>query len=430
VTSPLHEEILARIRQHGPITVAEFMELALYHRQHGYYTSRSRRSGKNGDYFTSVDVGPLFGELIAVQLAEMWDVLARSGDRRIDLVEVGAGDGRLTRDILDTIAREHPALYENVRVTLVERSSLARDAQLTTLATHADRIVATLAELPDPRNREPQTTSLSAHEALSEPRTNQLPGQRTTALPVSGSRPPGPPPPGIRPADPRTPGTGFTGVILANELLDALPVHVVTMTNEGPREIYVDQRNRVLIEVEGPVGDARLCERLARIGGGLQPGWRREISLEADRWIARAGAALDRGFVLLFDYAHEWCQFDTGVYANGTLTAYGDHTAGSVHWLSSPGAFDLTSHVDLASIRRAAESVGLHSLGCVDQTYFLLALGLVARLTGSDAGSLRRRLAAKTLMFPGGLGSTMKAIVFAKDAGRPSLRGLGHGRMT
>src|SRR5262245_37931944 len=99
------------------------MELALYHRELGYYASSARRSGASGDFFTNVDAGPLFGEMIAEQMADMWRVLRLAGASRFDLVEAGAGTGRLARDLLDAAARHHPDLYDNLRVTLVERSA-------------------------------------------------------------------------------------------------------------------------------------------------------------------------------------------------------------------------------------------------------------------------------------------------------------------
>ena len=375
MTSPLHDEIVARIRERGPITVAEFMQLALYDPQHGYYTSRSRRSGRDGDFFTSVDVGPLFGELIAVQLSEMWELLAATGAMQFDLVEAGAGDGRLTRDILDAVAREHPELYAIIRVTLVERSAPAREAQRETLAAHADRIAGSLAELSESSAR-------------------------------------------------------FTGVLVANELLDALPVHVVTMTGDGPREVLVGEQDGALVEIEGPLSHVALSERL-NVNGRLAPGWRKEVSLAADDWIRRAAAALDRGFLLLFDYGYDSQAFDSGIYAKGTLTAYRAHTADAVHWLSNPGSCDLTAHVDLRAIRFAAETAGLRTIGLLDQTYFLIALGLADRLTaGTDIRSVSRRLAAKTLMLPGGLGSTMKTMLFAKNLEVASLRGLTNHRLT
>ena len=107
--------VAERIRARGPITVAEYMELALHHPECGYYARASCRTGRAGDFFTSVDVGSLFGELLAVQIAEMWGMLDGDqgpgiGDRGFDLVEAGAGNGRLARDVLDMAASARAGL--------------------------------------------------------------------------------------------------------------------------------------------------------------------------------------------------------------------------------------------------------------------------------------------------------------------------------
>ena len=117
------------VRERGRLTVAAFMDLALYEPQLGYYARASRRSGRAGDFFTSVDVGPLFGELLAEQIAEMAALL--DGDRpatAVDLVEAGAGNGRLAADVLRALERRHPALFDRVRLHLSEASAAARAA--------------------------------------------------------------------------------------------------------------------------------------------------------------------------------------------------------------------------------------------------------------------------------------------------------------
>ncbi len=354
------------------MTAAAFMDLALNHPDYGYYSTAARRSGRDGDFFTSVDVSPIFGETIAVQLAEMWDRLRDAGAARFDLVEVGAGDGRLAADILHAIARRHPDLDRHLRVTLVDRSAAARRAATERLAVDGDRITV------------------------------------TDTMPLE-----------------------VTGVILANELLDALPVHVVLMTPDGVRELYVAERNGTFVETLGPLSNPEIERYLQRSEVTLEPGWRAEVGLSRVRWIAEAASALARGFLLLFDYGHEASQLYSPTHAAGTLVTYSRHTADRVHWLSAPGEYDLTAHVDLTSIRRAAETSGMVTLGMTDQTYFLMALGIAESLgDGMDAEAIRRRLAAKTLLMPGGPGSTFKVLVFAKGVGHPRLRGLTGARVT
>ena len=111
------------------MTVAAFMDLALYDPAFGYYARAAQRSGRAGDFFTSVDVGPLFGELLATQLAQMFHILQTSDcelhTSDFDLVEAGAGNGRLSADILRALRDRHPALYPHVRLHLIEASAAA-----------------------------------------------------------------------------------------------------------------------------------------------------------------------------------------------------------------------------------------------------------------------------------------------------------------
>lgn len=353
------------------MTVAEFMDLALYHPQHGYYAAAARRSGREGDFFTSVDVGPLFGEMIAAQFDEMWAVLREAGAARFHVVEAGAGNGRLMRDILDAAAAHHDDLYEHLDVTLVERSAAARAEQAAVMGRHRAQ---SRADLPPP--------------------------------------------------------SSVTGVIFANELLDALPVHVVRMRAEGLREVYVGERDGRLMEIEGEASGGAIQDYLQRMDVTPEPGATAEIGLAAVRWTVAAADAIDRGFLLLFDYGHPAAQL-FATHAAGTLMAYRSHVATAHDWLEDPGARDLTAHVNLTAVRQAAESAGLVTLAAVDQTYFLTALGIANRLNaGQDIRNLARRLAAKTLLMPGGLGSTMKVLAFARGVGRPALTGLSFGRLT
>lgn len=372
----MRDIILSAIRRDGPLTLAAFMELAQYHPEHGYYARAAQRSGRAGDFFTSVDVGPLFGELLAVQFAQMHAVLRdTTGCAVFDMVEAAAGNGRLSRDILDAAARHHPDLYEAARLTLVERSAPARTAQHETLGRHAPRLAASAADLP--------------------PHTH--------------------------------------GVIFANELLDALPAHAVIMRGGHLRELHIAEDHGRLVETENDLSTPALAEHFERVGVTLGEGARAEVSLAATDWVRAAAQSLAAGFLLLIDYGHPAAELYSPTHAGGTLMAYHRHIAGAGarNWLDHPGDVDLTTHVDLTAARLTAEAAGLTTLGLVDQTYFLCALGLAERLeSGHDRAALARRLAAKTLIMPGGLGSTMKAAVFAREVGAPALRGLAGGRLT
>jgi SAM-dependent MidA family methyltransferase len=443
------------------MTVAAFMELALYHPELGYYARAARRSGRTGDFFTSVDVGPLFGELLATQLAEMAAILSSAFgiQNSFDLVEAGAGNGRLSADILGAARAQGSRFYDSIRLHLSEVSPQARAAHTSTLGDHAGRLV-----------------------------------WSDSALPGS-----------------------FEGVLLANELLDALPVHQVVMREGGLREVYVairsaddsdgarrlraegasacaeasasakawaDRRSlgggwsaslaearadneraeagglsratdgEALALTEGPVSTPALNEYLEQLGVELQPGWRIEINLRAVEWIHEAARHLRRGFIMVIDYGHEARELYSPTHAAGTLTTFSRHQStgpeapGVPAWLQSPGNQDITSHVDFTSVRAAAEAEGLQTLGFMDQTYFLL--GLLPPDIGDrqsirnhgestrnpQPGPPQRGLGAvgwesairnlKTLILPGGLGSTHKVMIFGKGVGTPGLRGCSY----
>ena len=356
------------------------MDLALYHPHLGYYARSPQRSGRGGDFFTSVDVSPLFGELLAHQIAEMAEVMDDDlSNRPFDFVEVGAGNGRLTADVLRAVREHRPQLYERMSAHLVEVSDVARAAQLTVLADVSDHVVSSSRALPE-----------SVH-----------------------------------------------GVVLANELLDALPVHQVVMRRQGLRE---ESDGAVLRTVEGPLSTPALASYFADLGLALEPGWRAEVNLRARQWIVDVAHRLARGFVMLIDYGHEAAELYSAGHAAGTLTAGYRHTnlgpgsqPGSPAWQAAPGEVDLTAHVDFTSVTRAGESAGLVSLGFLDQTYFLMGLALTGPIeaslqseSASSVTTLKRRLALKTLLLPGGLGSTFKVLMFGKDVGHPALKGCSY----
>ncbi len=374
-SQPLESLIAARIERDGPITAADFIDLALYHPEHGYYATAAQRSGRAGDFYTSVDVGPLYGELVAAQVVEMWQVMGRP--ERFDLVEAAAGNGRLARDVLDAALAEAPAFHAAVRLHLVETSAPARAAQRDMLGPHAGRLASSGPDLPP----------------------------------------------------------AIEGVVVANELLDALPPHAVVMREDGLRERRVGVGDGVFLEVEGPPSTTEIEAYLARVGATLEPGWRAEVNLAAERWVADAARRLRRGFLLIVDYGHEAAQLYSGSHAAGTLTTFSGHAIDPAPdaWLRDPGGRDITSHVDLTGVRLAAGREDLETSAAVDQTYFLLALGAAERTdaAGHDVAGLKRRLAFKTLVLPGGLGSTHKVLVFGRGVDGRRLRvARAGGRMT
>jgi SAM-dependent MidA family methyltransferase len=226
------------------------------------------------------------------------------------------------------------------------------------------------------------------------------------------------------------------GIIFANELLDALPCHIVTMTEGGELvEIGVDTNDGDLVECVMPLSTPELRAYLERTGAVMQPSWRAEINLAAVDWVRTAARRLERGFLVLIDYGHPSAELYSAAHAAGTLTTTRRHQVepGDSRrrpWLSEPGEYDLTAHVDLSSIERTAREEGLDVLGRLDQTYFLLGLttpDLLGDAASGPAAPLETRLALKTLLLPGGLGSVQKVLLFGRNVGTPTLRGCSFG---
>jgi SAM-dependent MidA family methyltransferase len=374
------DSLIDVVHERGPMTVAAFMDLALYDPAFGYYARAARRSGRAGDFFTSVDVGPLFGELLAVQIVEMCALLqTQNPATAIDIVEAGAGGGRLAADVMRAMAARDSETVRSVRLHLVEVSASARAQQSVTLGN-------------------------VAHLASS-----------TEHLPPS-----------------------FEGVLFANELLDAFPVHQVVMREDGLKEVYVEVREGRLATAEGPPSTPALASHLAAHDVTLEVGARAEIGLRAIEWVRDAARRLRRGFIILIDYGHEAKELYSPTHAGGTLTTFTGHVAAGPRsdgsqpaWLLNPGEQDITAHVDFTSIRKAGESEGMVTLGLMDQTYFLMGLaGFSPNPTHSEnflnPWSLvnpSNTKAFATLMMPGGLGSTMKVMILGKHVGRPALAG-------
>jgi SAM-dependent MidA family methyltransferase len=388
----LRELVAQRIQTSGPISFAEFMELSLYHPEFGYYARTAQVTGRAGDFFTSVDVGALFGELLARQFAEMCRLLRPQGrspePEAFDLVEAGAGNGRLSCDVLDAAQRIDSDFYSSIRLSLVEQSPSARAAQVATLGPHA---------------------------ALLKQSSSSLPGD-------------------------------IRGVVFANELLDALPTHAVTMTGNGLREIFVDYQDGRFVEDLRDPSSPRIAEYLSRAGVVMSRGWRAEVNLAAEDWVKNAAHSLMKGFLIGIDYGHQEAELYGPSHSSGTLTTVKRHIDSPVAQpfravtaehalqgcLQNPGDCDITAHVDLTAITRAAERSGLTILGRLDQTYFMLGLGLETLEEESksehnfEPAVLRRRLALKTLLLPGGLGSTHKVLIFGKNVGTPALKGCSY----
>jgi SAM-dependent MidA family methyltransferase len=309
----IHEEI-ART---GPITFARFMELALYDPAGGYYRSETARPGREGDFLTAPETHPIFGDAMARGIEEVWDRLGRPDP--FVLREYGAGTGTLALSILERLALDGSELSAILRY--------------------------------DPIEIEPRRLEFIAARLLG--------AGRDGALVAPGDR-----------------GRPAVGVVLANEVLDALPTHRVVVRDGWLREILVGSDDGRFMDVESDPTTPDLAARLSAEGIALVEGQLAEVCVALDPWVAEAAAGLDRGLLLLIDYGHTASElYDPRRRKNGTLLAYLRQRAHDDPY-RHVGRQDLTAHVDVTAVERAAAGAGLAHLGTTTQAEFLVGLGI------------------------------------------------------
>jgi SAM-dependent MidA family methyltransferase len=367
--TPLAVLLAERIRRFGPITFAEYMRECLYHPLHGYYSQPESR--RFADYYTSVDVHPIFGRLLARQFAEMWQQLNRPPG--FHLVEAAAGTGRLAAHILTFAQQKLPEFFAALHYVAVERSP-ARCHQLRErLQPFIDR------------------------------------GRCTTAIEV--------------------PAKVAVGCIFSNELIDALPVHRVVQEQGGLREICVTTNGATLSDIRAAVSTCAISEYFAAQGITLVQGQQAEAGLEACDWITEIARRLERGFVVTIDYGHEAADLFDAHHMAGTVLAYASHRE-SEEFYAAPGQQDLTAHVNFTALRQWGERSGLTTLGLVSQTAFLLALGEANDFADlyddgmNEIDRVRARLQLKTLIFPEGMGERFQVLIQQKSPDNVKLIGL------
>jgi SAM-dependent MidA family methyltransferase len=358
----LVERISQEIARTGPMTFARFMTIALYDPDHGYYSGPIARPTRGGDFLTAPELHPVFGRLVGRQLDEVWQRLDRPVPFTIR--EHGAGAGTLGLAIMEGLRADGSALAEAIRYQPIEpnRHRLADLRERWATAGVVDRI----------------------------------------------GRPEG----------------QVVGAVIANELLDALPVHRVRMVDGELHELLVTRSEAGFVELAGPLSTPDLAAHLRADGVDLSDGQVAEICLAVGPWVSAAAASLDRGMLLIVDYGHPADVLYGPDRRDGTLRAYIGH---QVHGdpFRHVGRQDLTAHVDLTAVERAAREAGLEVLGRTTQAEFLVGLGLgelldAAGSVGIEAGPgaiatyLGVRAAVARLLDPRALGG-FAVLGFGRD---------------
>lgn len=335
----------------GWLPFSRFMEAALYAPGLGYYAAGSTKFGAAGDFVTAPEMTPLFGRTLAHAIAP---VLAETGG---DVLELGAGSGRLAADLLGELERlgALPARYR-----ILEPSPDLRQRQQNTLARDCPQLAARV--------------------------------QWLDALPAR-----------------------FRGVMLGNEVLDALPVELVHWTDAGPMAHGVTVEGKQFGWQDRAIADPVLRARAEALD--LAPGYVSEINLAADALIASLADALERGLILLIDYGFVAAEYYHPQRHMGTLRAhYRHHALDDPFYL--PGLCDITAHVDFSAVARSGMAAGLTLAGYTSQASFLLNGGLTELLIQTPpedaAAYLPQANAAQRLVSPAEMGELFKVIGLTK----------------
>ncbi len=355
------DEIRRRLSDKGRLTFAEFMEVALYHPGGGYYTS-GERVGASGDYYTSPSVHPAFGTLLSVQLFQAWQLVGQRAP--FTIIEAGAGNGLLCRDILAGASGLPAPFRDSVHYICLDRRS---------------------------------TGGLeSGMDGVSRIAADELP---------------------LR---------DVAGCVLSNELLDAMPVHQVTWQGGELKELYVvSQDGELALRADEP-STPLLEQRLSALGVRLQEGQVAEVNLALQRWMKGAAESLDRGLVLIIDYGRSAGDlYSPTERFRGTLTTFRNHLQ-TDRPLEHIGQQDMSAQVDFTTVARAAGGAGLDVLGYSSQAQFLHNLGIGRLLERTAAVPSSRRsglMVMRELIKPEGLGA-FRVMALGRNIGQPALWGF------
>lgn len=355
----------------GAISFARYMQLALYAPGLGYYSGRASKLGVPGDFVTAPEISPLFSHCIARQCQQVLEIIGTA-----DILEVGAGSGTMACEILNTL--EHAGTLPD-HYFILEVSADLRERQQRIIQQripHLQQHVYWLDSLPD---------------------------------------------------------KCFKGVVLANELLDAMPVHRVHIGKDTEQEYCIrireDEFEWCLFDIDNDYIRQRTCDIRQMLGGVIDDdGYITEINLAAESWIRSIGELLDCGVVIIIDYGFHRREYYHPQRREGTLMCHYRHRS-HADPLILTGLQDITSHIDFTALAEAGDDTGLNVAGFTTQGHFLLASGLLEfaeeRQSGQAAGSpieaLQQAQEIKKLTLPHEMGELFKVLALSHGIDMPLL---------
>jgi SAM-dependent MidA family methyltransferase len=363
----LSEIIRAETAVNGILSFARFMELALYCPVHGYYEAQKDNIGRGGDFITSISIGGLFGQLLAFQFAGWLEQEVTSQKSEVRIIEAGAHDGKLAKDILNWLQLNRPKLFAQLEYYIIEPSGRRQEWQKETLKQFV-------------------------------PRVRWFTDFEDLKLKTENSKP--------------------IGIIFSNELLDAMPVHRFGWDAKNKKwfewGVAVEGGKFVWARMPEPVHDSRFTIQSLKLESVLPDNYIIEISPAAENWWRETAGVLERGKLLAIDYGFAAAELFSPARAKGSLRAYFHHHA-SNDILANVGGQDLTAHVNFSAIQKAGEDAGLTTESFSTQAKFLtkiLEKTLQDRTFGGWSSSRTRQF--QTLTHPEHLGRAFLVLVQAK----------------
>jgi SAM-dependent MidA family methyltransferase len=356
----LTERLCDQIRRQGPMTFRDWMESALYDKAQGYYCRKDlARWGREGDYRTSPETTLLFAATFARYFAELFH--DAGSPTSFTLVEVGGGAGHFASELLETLSRRFPRVFDAITYVFDEVSEDSRDRAAERLVSFHDKV------------EFKQLSRLSAFEP---------------------------------------------GIVFSNELLDAFPIHRVTLRGGILLELYVGLGDNSRFEwVEGPPSTPRLAAFLERFQVQLSEGQIAEVNLGLEDWFGLVSQKLKCGYLVTVDYGLAATElYDSLARRNGTLRAFLRHEF-AANVLSLPGEQDITSSVDWTAAMSLGRGLGFESCVFDRQDRFLLRCGLLEELelrVAQEAGEgekMRLRTSVRDMILPGGMASSFQVLV-------------------
>jgi len=357
-----------RIKKEGEISFRDFMDMALYYPELGYYTSPKTKIGGFGDFFTASELDKAFGELLGKQFAEIYEKL---NVRPFYIVEIGAGKGYLAHDILKYLKEKYPDIYKNIRYIIIEKSPYHIQTQKGILKDF--EVVNWVQDIIDFEDESIQ------------------------------------------------------GIIFSNELFDSFPVHLIRKIKGKIYEVFIkiDEENNVKEVLKE--ADDEILRYLKELNIDLPEGMQTEINLDAKEYIQKIGKKLKKGYVITIDYGYPSSELYKYYRMKGTLLCYYRHKY-SENFYENVGLQDITSHVNFSALAYYGKISGLETTGFTDQAHFLTNLGLMEIFADlqekGDLESYERMNRLKTLVLPKGMGEKFKVLVQHKNVENPTIKGL------